>query len=183
MSKSIDVLAFAGSLRRASINRGLVRAAAQLEVPGLAVSSFDLADVPLYNGDVEAVGDPAPVAELKQAISAADALLIATPEYNRGVPGVLKNALDWASRPPEKALEGKPVALMGATPGGFGTRAAQFQVRHVLGNPGAPVMPKPELWVSGATEKFDENGDLTDEPTRQALEALLHALRDWLAPS
>lgn len=180
MTDTVNVVAVAGSLRRASFNRGLVRAAVEAGLPGLTVTPFDLIDVPLYNGDVEDRGDPAAVVELKRAIGEADGLLVATPEYNRGMPGVLKNALDWASRAPERALAAKPVALVGATPGGFGTRASQFQIRQILGNPGAIVLPKPELWVSGARDKFDDDGNLTDEPTRERLVEVLGAFRDWI---
>ena len=144
------------------------------------MSELDLIDVPVYNGDVEAAGNPPAVVELKTRVKEADGLLIATPEYNRGMPGVLKNALDWASRPPDQALKAKPVALIGATPGGFGTRAAQFQLRQILGNPGAMVLPKPELWVSSAEEKFDDEGTLTDETTREHLVEVLEAFRDWV---
>lgn len=181
MTETISVVAIAGSLRQASINRGLVRAAAELELPGLRVDPFDITDVPLYNGDVEAAGDPPAVTALKTSVKGADGLLLATPEYNRGMPGVLKNALDWASRPPDQALRAKPVALIGATPGGFGTRSAQFQIRQILGNPGCVVLPKPELWVSHASDKFDEDGNLTDDGTRQALSDLLGTFRDWIA--
>ncbi len=180
MTETINVVAIAGSLRRASFNRGLVRAALELEVPGLQVDEFDIAGVPLYNGDVEAAGNPPAVTALKTTIKEADGLLVATPEYNRGMPGVLKNALDWASRPPDQALRGKPVALIGATPGGFGTRSAQFQIRQILGNPGCAVLAKPELWVSGASEKFNEAGDLTDDDVRQELGDVLSAFRSWI---
>lgn len=182
MTETINVVAIAGSLRQASFNRGLVRAAAELVVPGLRAEPFDIGDVPLYNGDVEASGDPPAVAALKERIKEADGVLLVTPEYNRGMPGVLKNALDWASRPPQQALKGKPIALIGATPGGFGTRASQFQLRQILGNPGALVLAKPELWVSKASEKFDERGNLTDDRTRQELSEVLAAFRDWIAP-
>ena len=181
MTQTINVVAIAGSLRRASFNRGLVHAACELDVLGVAVREFDIIDVPLYNGDVEDQGNPAAVGELKARIKEADGLLLATPEYNRGMSGVLKNALDWASRPPDQALKAKPVALIGATPGGFGTRAAQFQIRQILGNPGALLLPKPELWVSGASEKFDEEGNLTDEQTRREIGEVLAAFRDWIA--
>ena len=179
MSEPLNVLGVAGSLRKASVNRGLMRAAVDAAPPSVDVSVFDLITIPLYNGDVEAAGDPEPVADLKQEILAADALLLATPEYNRGMSGVMKNALDWASRPPEKALAGKPVAIMGATPGGFGTRASQFQTKQILGNPGAFVLPKPEVWVSDADEKFDGNGELTDQATRESLTELLLALAEF----
>src|SRR5262245_39739521 len=118
----LEVLGIAGSLRRESYNRGLLRAAQEMAPEGMTIRSFELDAIPLYNGDVEAAGDPAPVAQLKEAIRGADALLLATPEYNYGVPGVLKNAVDWASRPPAKSvLSGKPAAIMGASPGMGGT--------------------------------------------------------------
>src|SRR4051812_13513323 len=111
----IRVLGFAGSLRRESYNRALLRAAAGLAPDGMEIAAFDLADVPLYNGDVEALGDPDPVKRFKQAIGNADGVLMVTPEYNHGVPGVMKNAVDWASRPPGKAvLQHKPVGILGA---------------------------------------------------------------------
>ncbi|MCY4085757.1 MAG: NAD(P)H-dependent oxidoreductase [Actinomycetia bacterium] len=176
MTEPLNVLGIAGSLRRASVNRGLLRAAVAEAPPSVRLSVFDLAPIPLYNGDVEAEGDPPSVAQLKRRILSSDALLLATPEYNRGMTGVMKNALDWASRPPEQALAGKPVAIVGATPGGFGTRASQFQARQILGNPGACVLPKPEVWVSNANDKFDEHGGLTDQATRGSLVDLLLAL-------
>ena len=179
MSEPLNVLGIAGSLRKASVNRGLLRAAVAEAPPSVRLSVFDLATIPLYDADVEAEGDPAPVADLKRQILAADALLLATPEYNRGMTGVMKNALDWASRPPERALAGKPVAIMGATPGGFGTRASQFQTKQILGNPGAFVLPKPEVWVSSAGKKFDEHGELTDQATRETLVDLLLALEEF----
>lgn len=176
----VSVVGIAGSLRRASINRGLLRAAAAEAPDGLSVDIFEIRDVPLYDGDVEEQGDPPVVSDLKQRIIDADALLLSTPEYNRGMPGVLKNTLDWASRPPQQALMGKVVALMGATPGGFGTRSSQFQIKQILGNPGSIVMPKPELWVSKAGQKFDEDGNLVDDDTRQQVVELLVALADFV---
>jgi multimeric flavodoxin WrbA len=118
----LTFLGIAGSLRRGSYNRGLIRAAVEVAPEGTTVVPFDLSDLPMFNADVEAEGDPAAVAAFKRAISAADALLIATPEYNHCVPGLLKNAIDWASRPARRSvLTGKPVAIMGATPGSGGT--------------------------------------------------------------
>src|SRR5690242_13902531 len=117
-AKKLRVLGFAGSLRSASYNRALIRAAQELAPPNMTIDVFDLAAIPLYNADVEAQGDPEPVAAFKQAIRGADALLIATPEYNHGVPGVMKNAIDWASRPPRQSpLDGKPVGILGGSPG------------------------------------------------------------------
>jgi chromate reductase len=179
-SGRFQVLGIAGSLRRASYNRALLRAAAQLAPDGVDVRSFDLLPIPLYNEDVEAEGDPAPVRELKEQIRAADALLIASPEYNYSVPGVLKNAIDWASRPPRgSALHHKPVALMGASPGGFGTVRSQLALRQMFLFTKSLVLPEPELYVSTAHEKFDRGGNLTDEETRRRIRALLDALVAW----
>ena len=129
----MKLLGIAGSLRKGSYNRGLLRAARELMPEGVELVEFDIRDLPFYDGDVETAGDPEPVVALKDAIREADALLIATPEYNRGVPGGLKNAVDWASRPPlGSPLAGKPVALMGATTGRGGTALAQQQLREAL---------------------------------------------------
>ena len=176
----LHVLAIAGSLRRASYNRGLVRAAQALQLDGIAIETCELANIPMYDGDVEAQGDPEPVRAFKAHIAAADALLIATPEYNYSVPGVLKNALDWASRPAATSpLRDKPVAIMGATPGGFGTVRAQMALRQSFVFTASCCMVRPELLVSHARDKFDAHGDLTDGPTREALRALLVALGAW----
>ena len=122
MPQPIRVLGFAGSLRKASFNAGLLRAAQEMLPDGMALEVFDLLPIPLYNADVEAHGFPEAVTRFRERIAAADALLIATPEYNYSIPGVLKNAIDWASRPPGNTpLDGKTVALMGASPGMMGT--------------------------------------------------------------
>jgi chromate reductase len=176
----IHVLGFAGSLRRGSYNRALLRAAQELAPAGMAIEVFDLAPVPLYNADVEAEGDPEPVAAFKAAIRRADALLIACPEYNHGVPGVLKNAIDWASRPPRgAALDRKPLALMGASPGMTGSARGQGQLRQAFVFTNSYALPQPEMLVARAQEKFDEQGNLTDEKTREFLRRLLDALAEW----
>jgi chromate reductase len=176
----LQVLGFAGSLRRASYNRGLIRAAAASSPAGLTVEVFDLADIPLYNQDVEDAGEPASVVALKAAMAAADALLVATPEYNHGVPGVLKNAIDWASRPRVSSpLRDKAVAVTGASPGRGSTARAQAQLRDAFVFTGACVMPLPELLVGAAGEHFDHDGNLTDPAVRASLVELLEALRAW----
>lgn len=170
------VLGIPGSLRAGSHNRALVRAAAELAPAGLEVVAFDLRDLPFYDGDVEAEGDPASVTAFKEAIRGADALLIATPEYNRGIPGVLKNAIDWASRPAlGSPLAGKAVALMGASTGMGGTRNAQEQLRQVLAFPRARVLEE-QVHVPQAYARFDGEGNLTDAGTRDAIRAVLAAL-------
>ncbi len=171
------VLGIAGSLRERSYNRALLRAAVELAPPGLAIEEFDLSPIPLYNGDVEAAGDPEPVAALRAAVREADALLLATPEYNHGTSGVLKNAIDWLSRPAlASVLRWKPVAVMGASSGRGGTRRAQQQVRDALLFPGAVVLEQPEVLVPVAWERFDADGRLVDEATSAAVGELLVAL-------
>jgi chromate reductase, NAD(P)H dehydrogenase (quinone) len=177
---SVKVLGFAGSLRKGSLNRMLLRAAVELAPAGMTIETFDLVDIPLYNGDVEAQGDPPPVAAFKSAIAAADAVLIATPEYNYGVPGVLKNAIDWASRPSSKSvLNDKPAAIMGASPGGFGTTRAQLQLRQAFCFTRTLPLQQPEVLLARAGDKFDADGRLTDEKTREFVRALLVALAAW----
>jgi chromate reductase len=170
------ILALPGSLRRGSYNRGLVRAARELAPEGVTVDVFDLRALPFFDADVEALGDPRPVEALKDAISEADALLIATPEYNHGVPGVLKNAIDWASRPKAASvLAGKPVAIMGA--GGIsGTRHAQEQLREHLRSARANVLEEPVVEVARSWERFDEHGDVIDLGVRFDVRDLLDAL-------
>jgi chromate reductase len=142
---------------------------------------FDLAEIPLYNGDVEAEGDPEGVARFKQAIRDADGVLMVTPEYNHGVPGVMKNAVDWASRPPAgAALARKPVGLLGASPGITGSARGQSQLRQAFEFTQSYCMPQPEILVFKAHEKFDESGTLTDERTRQNLAKFLAAFEDWV---
>jgi len=180
-SDIVRVLGFAGSLRKASYNRGLLAAAQALAPPTLAVKVFDLVDVPLYNADVEAQGDPPAVRDLKAAIAAADGVLIATPEYNHGVPAVTKNAVDWTSRPPKgAALDGKPVGLIGASPGMTGSARGQSQLRQAFEFTNSYAMPQPELLVFRAHEKSDEAGRLTDEATRTFLARYLVAFEAWV---
>jgi chromate reductase len=175
------VCGVAGSLRRQSYNRALLRAAQELAPAGMEIRVFDrLAEVPLFNEDVEAAGDPEPVQALKRAIGEADALLVATPEYNHGVPGVLKNAIDWASRPPRgSVLAGKPAAIFGASPAVTGTARAQAQLRQAFVFTQTPAVLQPEILVYRAHEKFDAEGRLTDEKTREFVGRLLRELADW----
>jgi chromate reductase, NAD(P)H dehydrogenase (quinone) len=171
------ILGISGSLRERSYNTALLREAGALAPPGVEVELFDLSEIPLYNDDVEAVGDPEPVANLRAAVAEADALLFATPEYNRGTSGVLKNAIDWLSRPAlASVLRWKPVAVLGASSGHGGTRRAQQQVRDALLFPGAVVLEKPEVAVPLAWERFDPDLRLTDENVGAAVTELLAGL-------
>jgi chromate reductase len=179
--EKLRVLGFAGSLRRNSFNRGLIRAALQVAPEGMAIETFDLAPIPLYNADVEEKGLPPPVAEFKEKIRAADALLIATPEYNYSVPGLLKNAIDWASRPANQSpLQKKPAALMGASGGQMGTARAQLALRQSFVFTETLVLPKPDIYVSHAAKSFDAEGNLTDEKLRERIQLLLDALARWV---
>lgn len=179
MADTIRVLGFAGSLRKASYNGAVLRAALELAPADMALETFDLRGIPLYDGDVEAQGFPQSVRTFRERIAAADALLIVTPEYNYSMAGVLKNAIDWASRPPDQPFRGKPVALAGASVGGFGTARAQYHLRQTCVYLDMLPLNKPEVFVSAAHQKVDAAGRLADEPSREALRALLQALVTW----
>jgi chromate reductase len=175
----VSVLGFAGSLREGSYNGAVLRAAVELAPPDVRIETFDLHGISLYDGDVEAVGLPEAVRRFRERIAAADALLIVTPEYNYSMAGVLKNAIDWASRPPDQPFRGKPVALAGASVGGFGTARAQYHLRQTCVYLDMVPLNKPEVFVSAAHQKVDAQGRLTDEPSRAAIRALLEALAAW----
>lgn len=180
-NQNIEILAFAGSLRKNSYNKAVLRAAKELAPESMNIHIFDLQDIPLYNADVEAEGDPERVREFKKAIQDADGLLIATPEYNHGVAAVTKNAIDWASRPAGKApLNEKPVGILGASPGMTGSARGQSQLRQAFEFTNSYCMPQPEILVYRAHQKFDEQGNLTDEATRKFLGKYLQALHNWV---
>jgi chromate reductase, NAD(P)H dehydrogenase (quinone) len=177
------VLALPGSLRRDSYNRRLLEAAVDLAPTGMAIAIYpDLASIPLFNEDLErADGGLEAVRRLRTEVAAADALLIATPEYNQSIPGVLKNAIDWLSRPdPIEVLEGKVVSVIGASSGPWGTRLAQSALRQVLHATGAYVLPGPALFLRDAERMFDADGSLVDGPTRERLAAVLAGLAGWI---
>jgi len=181
LNEVLRVVGFAGSLRRGSFNRALLNAARELAPSRMTISPIEIGDLPFYNADVEAEGDPAAVVEFKKAIRAADGVLIATPEYNDGIPGVLTTAIDWGSRPPGAGpLTGKPVALMGASPSQVGTARAQLHLRQLLGHVHARTLPSPELLVAAAHERFDRELQLRHEGTRRVLAALLERFARWI---
>ncbi|HEX6112723.1 MAG TPA: NAD(P)H-dependent oxidoreductase [Geminicoccaceae bacterium] len=175
----ITVLGVAGSLRQKSYNKAALRAAIELAPPGMTIETFDLAPIQPYNEDVKERGFPPAEQEFRERIRAADALLFVTPEYNRGAPGVLKNAIDWASRPPDQPFNGKPTAIFGASPGMIGTAVAQYDLRRCLGVLNALLLNTPSVMIGQAGQKFDEQGRLTDEPTRKFISQLLVALAEW----
>jgi len=172
----IIVLGIVGSLRKASYNRYMLHAAQALMPEGAKLELFELQGIPLFNQDDELTMPPA-VVELKRRILAADAIVFGTPEYNYSLPGVLKNAIDWASRPfGESAWTGKPAALMGASIGGMGTARAQYHLRQILVAQDMPVISLPEVMITKAAQRFDKNGDLHDVLTRQLIQEQLGLL-------
>jgi len=179
MEPKVTVLGIAGSLRQGSLNRAALRAAQVLAPEGVSVEVFDLDGIPVYNQDDE-MPPPGRVAELKARVRAADAILFVTPEYNYSIPGVLKNAIDWGSRPyGDSCWQGKPVAVMGASPGFLGTARAQYHLRQCFVFLDMHALNKPEVMIGGAPQKFDAAGNLTDEQTRKSIQDLLAALAAW----
>jgi chromate reductase len=179
MSEKIKVLAFAGSLRKGSYNKALIRAAVELSPQNVVIEVFDLEGIPPFNQEFEAT-PPQRVKEFKDKIRAADALLIATPEYNYSIPGVLKNAIDCASRPKaDTPLEGKPVAIMSASTGRFGGARAQYHLRQSFIFLNMQPINRPEVMLSDALHNVDAIGNVTNEQTRQLIRQLLEALAAW----
>lgn len=174
----MKILGISGSLRKNSFNTALLRTAQQMGLAGMEIEIADLTGIPPYNEDVYGNGFPAPVETFRGQIAAADGLLIATPEYNYSFSGVLKNAIDWASRPPEQPFNGKAVALMGASAGRLGTARAQYHLRQVFIFLNGHVLNKPEVMVGGAGQAFDENGTLLDDGAKDLISQLLVSLQD-----
>ena len=179
MSK-LDILGISGSLRKGSFNRMAMHAAMARAPVGMTIAEGAIGDIPLYNEDVREAGEPAAVSLLKQQVRDADALLFVTPEYNYSVPGVLKNAIDWVSRPPSQSpFDGKPVAIMGASAGLMGTVRSQQHLRQTLMALNMLPVNKPEVLIGQAAGKFAPDGSLTDEATGKFIGLLLQALQDW----
>jgi chromate reductase len=177
----MKVLGISGSLRKDSYNTWALRAAQQLVPQDMTIEIADISQVPLYNGDVHAAGLPDPVAALKEQVRAADGILLVTPEYNFSIPGVLKNVLDWLSRPPAPPFDGKPVAIMGASPGPVGTARVQYHLRQVLVFMNTFTVNKPEVFINHCAGKFNEQGELTDEASRKFIGDLLVSLQQLKA--
>jgi chromate reductase len=179
MPQVFHIFGFAGSLRKGSYNRALLRAAAELLPPNVLLDIFDLEGIPPYNQDFEQQ-PPQRVRDFKAGIKTADALLIATPEYNYSMPGVLKNAIDWGSRPHgDNVFDDKPVAIMGASLGMIGTARAQYHLRQSCVYLNMHPLNKPEIMVPFAKDKIDAQGNLADEPTRAKIRELLESLVAW----
>lgn len=179
MSRHVRILGIAGSLRRESYNRATLRAATELVPEGATIETFELDGIPGFNQDEEQ-NPPAKVVELKKRIREADAILIVTPEYNYSIPGVLKNAIDWASRPyGDSAWNGKSAAIMGASIGAIGTARAQYHLRQMMVFLNMFPVNQPEVMIGNASERFDAAGKLTDEATKEFIRQLLQNLIEW----
>jgi chromate reductase len=178
-NRDLHVLGIAGSLRRHSYNRALIHIAREVAPEGITINEFDISPIPIFNQDLGGE-PPAAVLDFKDRIRAADALLIATPEYNWSIPGVLKNAIDWASWPiAETPLRHKPIALMG-TGGLYGTARSQLAMRQVLAYTRSYVLLEPDVILPNARERFDAEGNLLDESIKERVRDLVVALGDWI---
>ena len=174
----LDILGISGSLRRGSFNTALLRTAISVAPEDVAIEIYDHSDMPLYHGDLETSAYPAQATRLKERIRRADGLLFAVPEYNYGMPGVLKNMIDWASRPyGQSAWAGKPTAIMGAG-GGLGTARSQYQFRALAHALQMPMVDRPEIFVANAAQKFDADGNLTDPVAKDLIKQLVAALTE-----
>jgi chromate reductase len=178
-AKGITVLGICGSLRKGSYNMAALRTAIELKPPTMTIEIADISQFPLYNEDVRAQGFPPPVETFRQQIRAADALLFACPEYNYSMSGVLKNAIDWASRPPDQPFAGKPAAIIGAAAGMAGSARAQYDLRRSFVFLDINPINKPEVLIGQAQTKFDANGRLMDEAARGFIRDMLVALESW----
>jgi chromate reductase, NAD(P)H dehydrogenase (quinone) len=175
----LKVLGICGSLRKASLNMAALRACGELLPAGMTLQITSIADLPMFNQDVFDAGMPEPVKRLRAEITAADGLLLASPEYNFSVSGPLKNAIDWGSRPPSQVFQDKPVAMFSATQGPLGGPRNQYDLRKILVQLWAHPLPRPEVFIGNAASKFAD-GRLTDETTRKFLTELLAGFKDWI---
>ena len=179
MSRPVRILGIAGSLRRNSYNRAALRAATELAPEGASIETFELDGIPGFNEDEEQ-NPPAKVVELKRLVREVDAILFVTPEYNYSVPGVLKNAIDWASRPyGDSAWNGKPAAIMGASVGAIGTARAQYHLRQMMVFLNMFPVNQPEVMIANASQRFDAEGNLTDDATKEFIRQLMESLVNW----
>jgi chromate reductase len=181
MDKQISIAALSGSLRQGSYNTAALRACAELAPPELTLDIITLEDVELYNGDVEQQGRPPGVQRIADRVAAADAVLFASPEYNYSITGVLKNAIDWLSRPARRSpLFGKPCAMLGASPSMVGTARAQARLRDIVFYNGMPLLASSEVLNARAHERFDDQGRLVDDQTRDFLRTFMNDFKDFI---
>ena len=175
----MQILGISGSLRKASLNTAALRACSELMPQGMTLRITRIDDLPLFNQDVFDAGIPEPARRLRAEIAGADGVLIASPEYNFSVTAALKNAIDWASRPPDQSWQDKPVAIFSVTPGPLGGARVQYDLRRMLGQLWAHVLPRPEVFIGAGPSKFAD-GKLTDETTRKFLTDLLAGFKPWI---
>lgn len=178
---TLDIVGLCGSLRAGSINRMALNLVGQSMPDGMAMDVIDLRDIPFFDGDVLAKGPPPAVLALRERIRKADGVVIATPEYNFSIPGVLKNALDWVSRGDDQPFAHKPVAILSASPGPLGGARVQYDLRKVMLFMNAQVLAKPEVFIGGAVAKFDADGTCTDDLTRKFAADQMHSFQRWIA--
>ena len=179
--KNYKVLGISGSLRAKSYNHMALKAAEQLMPEGMTLEVIDYSDIPLYNQDDQSPSTLAAVERLRAKVAGADALLIASPEYNYSVSGVLKNAIDWLSRTSPQPFKEKPVALLSATQGPVGGARHQYELRKILACLEAFVMNKPEIYIGMCQNRFDDKGELTDAATRKVIGEQMVALQGWIS--
>jgi chromate reductase len=176
----LKVLGISGSLRKASFNTAALRACAELMPAGMTMSYARIDDIPLYNQDVFDAGLPESAKRFRAEVAAADGVLIASPEYNFSLTPALKNAIDWASRPPNQVWQDKPIAIFSVSQGPMGGARVQYDLRRILGQIWGHVLPRPEVFIGSAAGKFDAQGKLTDETTRKFLSDLLVGFKAWI---
>ena len=176
---AIKLVAFCGSLRKGSFNTAALKACAELMPPGMTMTLARIDDIPLFNQDVFDAGLPESAKRFRAEVTAADGVLIASPEYNFSLSGALKNAIDWASRPPNQSWQDKPIALFSVSQGPMGGARVQYDLRRILSQIWAFPLPRPEVFIGNAPSKFSE-GKLTDETTRKFLTELLLGFKDWI---
>lgn len=178
---TLDIVGLCGSLRAGSVNRMALKLAGSVMPPGMALEIVDLREIPMFDGDVLAQGFPAPVQALRERLQRADGLVIATPEYNFAVPGMLKNAIDWASRGEDQPFNYLPMAVLSASPGPMGGPRVQYDLRKMMQFLNGMVLPKPEVFIGSTASKFDAQGKCTDETTIKFVTAQMKAFEAWIA--
>ena len=178
---SLDIVGLCGSLRAGSINRMALKLAGTAMPAGMSLEIVELREIPMFDGDLLAQGFPASVQALRERIRRADGVVIATPEYNFSVPGMLKNALDWASRGDDQPFANKPMAILSASPGPMGGARVQYDLRKIMLFMSAMVLPKPEIFIGGAGAKFDAQGHCSDETTVKFVTSQMKAFEAWIA--
>lgn len=176
----LKILGISGSLRKASYNTAALKACAEMMPAGMTMTYARIDDLPLFNQDVFDAGLPESVKRFRAEVTAADGVLIASPEYNFSVTAALKNAIDWASRPPSQSWQDKPIALFSVSGGPLGGARVQYDLRRILGQLWGHVLPRPEVFIGSAQSKFDAQGRITDEATKKFLTDLMTGFRDWV---